>query len=285
MMVVLPVMQLLLFGYAINTDVRHMPTVVYDQDHSAESRDLARSAWRRPASTTCVGAGARLRRDRARAARGRGARRAGRPAALRRATCARGSAAQRAARRRRLRPADGGERDQHRGVAGGRALAASCCSSGSRAPAQRVAVAADRARADHLVQPRAPHRGLRRARARRRDPHDDDGDAHRRWRSRASASAARSSSSSSRRCARVELVVGKILPYIVIGYVQMTLDPAGRAARVRRAARRLAAAALRAGVRCSSRRTWRSACSSRRSPRRSSRRCRCRSSSCCRTSC
>jgi ABC transporter DrrB family efflux protein len=42
MMLILPVMQLLLFGYAINTDVRHTPTVVYDQDRSAESRDLAR---------------------------------------------------------------------------------------------------------------------------------------------------------------------------------------------------------------------------------------------------
>jgi ABC-2 type transport system permease protein len=40
MMVGIPVMQLLLFGYAINTDVRHISTVVYDQDHSAESRDL-----------------------------------------------------------------------------------------------------------------------------------------------------------------------------------------------------------------------------------------------------
>jgi ABC-2 type transport system permease protein len=38
----LPLMQLLLFGYAINTDVRHIPTVVDDQDRSAESRDLAR---------------------------------------------------------------------------------------------------------------------------------------------------------------------------------------------------------------------------------------------------
>ena len=38
----LPVVQLLLFGYAINTDVRHIPTVVYDQDHIATSRDLAR---------------------------------------------------------------------------------------------------------------------------------------------------------------------------------------------------------------------------------------------------
>ncbi|MBK7583930.1 MAG: ABC transporter permease [Myxococcales bacterium] len=43
MMLVLPVMQLLLFGYAINTDVRHIPTVVYDQDQSAQSRDLAQS--------------------------------------------------------------------------------------------------------------------------------------------------------------------------------------------------------------------------------------------------
>jgi ABC-2 type transport system permease protein len=40
MMVGLPIMQLLLFGYAINTDVRHMPTLVYDQDQSAEGRDL-----------------------------------------------------------------------------------------------------------------------------------------------------------------------------------------------------------------------------------------------------
>jgi ABC-2 type transport system permease protein len=43
MMIALPVMQLLLFGYAINTDVRNIPSVVYDQDASAQSRDLARS--------------------------------------------------------------------------------------------------------------------------------------------------------------------------------------------------------------------------------------------------
>lgn len=45
MMLILPVMQLLLFGYAINTDVRHIPTVVYDQDRSAASRDLVQSLW------------------------------------------------------------------------------------------------------------------------------------------------------------------------------------------------------------------------------------------------
>lgn len=42
MMMVLPVLQLVLFGYAIDTDVRHMPTVVLDQDGSARSRDFAR---------------------------------------------------------------------------------------------------------------------------------------------------------------------------------------------------------------------------------------------------
>jgi ABC-2 type transport system permease protein len=40
MIVALPLMQLLLFGYAINQDVRHVPTIVYDQDPSRESRDL-----------------------------------------------------------------------------------------------------------------------------------------------------------------------------------------------------------------------------------------------------
>jgi len=42
MMALLPVVQLLLFGYAINTDVRHIPLVVYDQDRSSTSRDLVR---------------------------------------------------------------------------------------------------------------------------------------------------------------------------------------------------------------------------------------------------
>lgn len=40
MMVGLPAVQLLLFGYAIDTDVRHVPAVVLDQDRSAASRDF-----------------------------------------------------------------------------------------------------------------------------------------------------------------------------------------------------------------------------------------------------
>ncbi len=43
MMVALPLLQLLLFGYAINTDVRHIPLLIFDQDRSAQSRDLGRS--------------------------------------------------------------------------------------------------------------------------------------------------------------------------------------------------------------------------------------------------
>lgn len=43
MMLALPVVQMVLFGYAINTDVRHIAMIVYDQDESAQSRDLARS--------------------------------------------------------------------------------------------------------------------------------------------------------------------------------------------------------------------------------------------------
>jgi ABC-2 type transport system permease protein len=42
MMVGIPIIQLLLFSYAINTDVRNIATVVYDQDYSAESRGFVR---------------------------------------------------------------------------------------------------------------------------------------------------------------------------------------------------------------------------------------------------
>ncbi len=40
MIFALPLVQLLLFGYAIQTDVRNIPTVVFDQSLTAESRDL-----------------------------------------------------------------------------------------------------------------------------------------------------------------------------------------------------------------------------------------------------
>ncbi len=35
-----PMVQLILFGYAVSTDVRHTETIVVDQDHSAASREL-----------------------------------------------------------------------------------------------------------------------------------------------------------------------------------------------------------------------------------------------------
>jgi len=40
MMLGVPVMQLILFGYAINTDVRHLPTTVFDQSRTQQSRAL-----------------------------------------------------------------------------------------------------------------------------------------------------------------------------------------------------------------------------------------------------
>lgn len=43
MMIGIPIIQLLLFGFAINTDVKHLPTVVFDQSHSTEGRDLLES--------------------------------------------------------------------------------------------------------------------------------------------------------------------------------------------------------------------------------------------------
>jgi ABC-type multidrug transport system permease subunit len=40
LMLVIPMIQLAVFGYAINTDVRNIKTAVYDLDHRRESRDL-----------------------------------------------------------------------------------------------------------------------------------------------------------------------------------------------------------------------------------------------------
>lgn len=42
MIVLLPIVQFLLFGYAIDTDVRHVPLAVLDRDPCAASRDLVR---------------------------------------------------------------------------------------------------------------------------------------------------------------------------------------------------------------------------------------------------
>ena len=43
LMIGIPIFQLLMFGFAINTDVKHLPTVVFDQSYSVESRDLLES--------------------------------------------------------------------------------------------------------------------------------------------------------------------------------------------------------------------------------------------------
>ena len=43
LMLVVPVMQLLIFGFAVRTDVRNLPTVIFDQSRSQESRAFVQS--------------------------------------------------------------------------------------------------------------------------------------------------------------------------------------------------------------------------------------------------
>src|SRR5271157_385851 len=40
LLIIMPIMQLMIYGYGINTDVKHLPTYVYDQDRSYLSRRL-----------------------------------------------------------------------------------------------------------------------------------------------------------------------------------------------------------------------------------------------------
>ena len=43
MIFVSPLIQVLVFGYAANMDVKNVPTAVYDLDNTTESRDLVRA--------------------------------------------------------------------------------------------------------------------------------------------------------------------------------------------------------------------------------------------------
>ena len=40
MLILMPLMQLIIFGYAINTDVKHVPTVIYVRSRREVSREL-----------------------------------------------------------------------------------------------------------------------------------------------------------------------------------------------------------------------------------------------------
>ena len=40
LVLLVPLMQMLIFGYAIRTDVRNLPTVAFDQSRTQESREL-----------------------------------------------------------------------------------------------------------------------------------------------------------------------------------------------------------------------------------------------------
>ena len=61
----IPVLQLVLFGYAINTDVKNIPTVVYDLDRGRQSREmvtaLRNTEYFRIARGTVIGIGSDAR--------------------------------------------------------------------------------------------------------------------------------------------------------------------------------------------------------------------------------
>ena len=40
LLIMLPIVQIIIFGLAIDTDVKHIPTVVFDQCRQEESREL-----------------------------------------------------------------------------------------------------------------------------------------------------------------------------------------------------------------------------------------------------
>lgn len=44
----MPIVQILLFGFAINMDVQHIPTAVYDPSHDAASRQIIRRVTANP---------------------------------------------------------------------------------------------------------------------------------------------------------------------------------------------------------------------------------------------
>ena len=50
LVLVVPVLQLVIFGYAIHTDVRNLPTTVFDQSRTQESRSWC-SGWSRRATS------------------------------------------------------------------------------------------------------------------------------------------------------------------------------------------------------------------------------------------
>jgi len=55
MMVLMPIIQLLLYGYAVTTDIRHLKTVICDLDGSSQSRDLVRGVIASPEYFDVVG--------------------------------------------------------------------------------------------------------------------------------------------------------------------------------------------------------------------------------------
>lgn len=55
MLLMMPVLQLLMYGYAATTDIRHLQTVICDQDNSPQSRELIRAVMATPEYFDIVG--------------------------------------------------------------------------------------------------------------------------------------------------------------------------------------------------------------------------------------
>ena len=55
MLIAMPIVQLLLYGYAVSTDIRHLKTVICDLDGSSQSRDVVRGVSASPEYFDIVG--------------------------------------------------------------------------------------------------------------------------------------------------------------------------------------------------------------------------------------
>ena len=238
-----PVIQLFILGYAATTDVKNVPIVVVDADRSAgEPRSRSRASTARRTSRV-VGVTTDRRRHRARDSRRGDAWMAlAIPPDYGEMVAARPARDRAGGRRRHRLELDhrraGLRVDAHRGD--GRPSWPP-----PRRPPGAPRLGAHRRAHPRLVQPaaREPHFMVPGVAGAAADGHHDR--ARRRWRSCARRNWARSSSSTSRRSTRWELIVGKLLPFGLIGMIDVILVVSRGGALVRDAAAGQLPAAVR----------------------------------------
>ena len=172
MIVGIPIIQLVLFGFAINSDPKHLPTMLLDADRSEFSRSIV-SALANSDYFAFVGE-----------ARGRGRRRPRARHGRARSSSSRSRPASRARSMRGERPAVLVEADATDPTATGNAVAAlqparavglGARSHRARSRRSRRSPARSTCVVHRALQPRGDHAVQHRARAHGRDPDDDDG--------------------------------------------------------------------------------------------------------------